>query len=123
MVEHGSGASGATAVWARWRCEGCDYRIVDLPALAGAARLARMPYAVRVHAGIVGIPDVTVRAGSEHIMKMSMLELGRFGLPNPRGEVARELSAAEKAGDIKYYGALANVPLMLRLTRVMSVNP
>ena len=55
-------------------------------------------------------------------MKMSMLELGRFGLPDPRGEVAKELSAAERAGAIKYYGALANLPLMVRLTRVMSVN-
>lgn len=81
-----------------------------------------VPYAVRVHAGIVGIPDVTVRAPSEYIMKMSMLELGRFGLPDPRGEVAKELSAAEKTGAIKYFGALANIPLMLRLTRVMSVN-
>ena len=90
--------------------------------LGMSVTLEFVPYAVRVHAGIVGIPDVTVRAGSEYIMKMSMLELGRFGLPNPRGEVAKELAAAEKAGAITYYGALANIPLMLRLTRVMSVN-
>ncbi|MEZ5653754.1 MAG: aconitate hydratase AcnA [Burkholderiaceae bacterium] len=48
MAEHDSGAAGAAAVWARWRFEGIDYRLVDLPALAGAARLARIPFAVRV---------------------------------------------------------------------------
>ena len=81
-----------------------------------------VPFAIRVHAGIVGIPDVTVRAPSEWIMKMSMLELGRFGLPDPRGEVARELAEAEREGVVKYYGMLTNIPLMVRMTRVMSVN-
>ena len=39
--------------------------------LGMSVTLEFVPYAVRVHAGIVGIPDVTVRAPSEYIMKMS----------------------------------------------------
>ena len=75
-----------------------------------------------VYDGIVGIPDLTVRAPSEWHMKMSLVELEpRFGLPNPRGEVAREVFEAGRRGEVKTYGALASLPLMLRLTKVMSV--
>ena len=77
----------------------------------------------RVHAGIFGIPDMTVRAPSELIMQMSMIELLPIGLPDPRGEVAQQLRDAEKRGDVRYYGLLPNLPLALRLTRIMSVNP
>lgn len=75
-----------------------------------------------VHDGIVGIPDVTIRAGSEHIMDMSLVELTRrFALPDPRGEVSKRVNAAVSSGAIKIHGALANIPMMLRLTRVMSI--
>ena len=77
---------------------------------------------VRVHGGVVGIPDVTVRAPSEFIMKMSLAEMGRFGLPDPKGEVNKEISEAQARGDIRIHGFYRNLPLMLRLTRVMSVN-
>ena len=79
-------------------------------------------YAVRVHAGIVGIPDATVRASYEHIMKMSLVEMGKYGLPDPKGEVSAEISAAQERGDITIHGFYRNLPLMLRLTRIMSIN-
>lgn len=76
-----------------------------------------------VSEGIVGIPDLTIRAPTEAITKMSMLELrGRFGLPDPRGETTRDIARASARGDIEVHGLLANVPLMLRLARVLSVN-
>jgi len=76
-----------------------------------------------VHDGIVGIPDVTIRADSESIMDMSLVELTRrFALPDPRGEVSKRVNAATRAGRVKMYGALANLPLVLRLTRVMSIH-
>ena len=91
--------------------------------LGMSVTLEFVPYAIRVHAGIFGIPDMTVRAPSELIMQMSMIELLPIGLPDPRGEVAQQLRDAEKRGDVRYYGLLPNLPLALRLTRIMSVNP
>lgn len=74
-----------------------------------------------LHDGIVGIPDVTVRADSSAHMQMSLVELTPRGLPDPKGEVARQVFEASLDGSIVVYGALANLPLVLRLTRVMSV--
>ncbi|MFO0692087.1 MAG: hypothetical protein U0230_00885 [Polyangiales bacterium] len=76
-----------------------------------------------VHDGIVGVPDLAIRAPSEWVMKMSLVELrGRFGLPDPNGQVAREVWGASTDGTIRVLGALTSFPLALRLTRVMSVN-
>lgn len=72
--------------------------------------------------GIVGIPDVTVRAPSEWHTRMSLVELEpRLGLPDPRGAVAREVFEASRRGEVKVYGALSSPTLVLRLTQVMSV--
>lgn len=78
---------------------------------------------LRVFDGIVGIPDLTIRASSEEVTKMSLMELlPRFGLPDPRGENTRAILQASREGKIRMYGALMNLPLVLRLTRLMSVN-
>ena len=75
-----------------------------------------------VYDGIVGIPDVTVRAPSEWHTRMSLVELEpRLGLPDPRGEVARAVFEASRRGEIAVYGALSSPTLVLRLTQVMSV--
>jgi hypothetical protein len=75
-----------------------------------------------VHDGIVGIPDLTIRADSDWITQMSLMEMmPRLGLPDPRGENTRKVFEASSAGEIKMVGALVNLPLVLRLTRVMSV--
>jgi hypothetical protein len=76
-----------------------------------------------VHDGIHGIPDATVRTSSDSVMKMSLVELdARTGLPSPEGEVARELFAASKRGAIRVFGLLTSFMLLVRLTRVMSVQ-
>ena len=75
------------------------------------------------HDGIVGIPDVTVRADSDDVINMSLIELTpRFGLPNLRGEKMKEVMSASREGRMHVYGALGNIALMLRLTRLLSVN-
>ncbi len=75
-----------------------------------------------VHDGIVGIPDLTVRADSEWHTKMSLMELEpRFGLPDPRGAVTKEIVEASRRGAVKTYGMLGSFALMLRLTKIMSV--
>ena len=77
---------------------------------------------VTVHDGFSGIPDVTVRAPSEWHTKMSLVELEpRFGLPDPRGAVTREIFEATRRGEIETHARLGAIPLMLRMTKVLSV--
>lgn len=76
-----------------------------------------------LHDGIVGVPDVTVRANSDDIVQMSLLELTPvFALPNPRSTAFREVMQKSKRGDIRVYGALLHCPLVIRFTRLMSVH-
>lgn len=76
-----------------------------------------------VHNGIAGIPDVTVRAGSDDIVQMSLLELiPRLGLPNLLAQNARAIVQKTQNGQVRVYGALLHMPMLLRLTRLLSVN-
>jgi len=76
-----------------------------------------------VHTGIVGIPDLSIRADSDWITRMSRMELlPRIGLPDPRGENTRAVFGASSKGAIKMHGALTNLPVVLRFTRLMSVT-
>jgi hypothetical protein len=82
-----------------------------------------------IHDGIVGIPDVTIRGPSDGIIALSNVPLTtRFGLPipHPRDREAvrtvNELLALMRTGKLHAYGALLHVPMMMKLTRVMSVN-
>jgi hypothetical protein len=76
-----------------------------------------------VHDGIVGVPDVTVRANSDDIVQMSLVELTpRLGLPNLRGNALRQIMHKSQRGEIRVFGALLHLPLVLRLTRLMSIH-
>lgn len=76
-----------------------------------------------VHDGIAGVPDVSVRASSDDVVNLSLVELlPRVGLPDPRGRHTRQVFEGSRDGRIRVYGALTRLPFMLRLTRVMSVN-
>ncbi len=82
-----------------------------------------------VYDGIVGIPDVTMRGSSDIIMAMSNMPIAtRFALPvAARGDAAAKQTVstvmrAMRSGDFRMYGALFNAPLLMRLTRVMSVH-
>lgn len=77
---------------------------------------------VTVLDGIVGVPDVTVRARSEDIVQMSLLELTSLGLPNPRGQSVKGIWQKAHSGEVRVYGALLHLPTMLRLARLLSVN-
>ncbi len=77
---------------------------------------------VVVHDGFAGIPDVTVRAPSEWHTKMSLVELEpRLGLPDPRGAVTKEVLEASKRGEIQMHGMWTSLPLVLRMTKILSV--
>ena len=86
-----------------------------------SATLHFMGGSLRVHNGVVGIPDVTIRAPSDAFTKMSLIEIGRFGLPKLSSPVVKELRASMKAHEIDGHGMASNLPLLMRLTRVMSV--
>jgi hypothetical protein len=82
-----------------------------------------------IHDGIVGIPAVTIRGPSEAILALSNMPLATpFGLPlpapgDPDGQrTVRDLARAMREGKLRFYGMLFHIPLVLRLTRVMSVN-
>jgi hypothetical protein len=76
-----------------------------------------------VRNGIVGIPDVTVRASGEDIVQMSLLELTPFlGLPNLFRPTGRMFMQKTQSGQVRVYGALLHVRSVLRLTRLLSVH-
>ena len=82
-----------------------------------------------IHDGIAGVPDVTIRGPSEVIMALSNLPLATpLGLPIPaRGddEAARAVRAvlgAVRRGELHVYGMAFHLPLVMKLTRVMSIN-
>ena len=82
-----------------------------------------------VYDGVVGVPDVTVRASSDVILALSNMPLTRrFGLPVPafkdkdgRKTLGDVLTAMRK-GTMKVDGSGRNAAVMLHLTRIMSVN-
>jgi hypothetical protein len=82
-----------------------------------------------IHDGIVGIPDVTIRGPSEAILALSNMPLATpFGLPLPTPgdpeamKSVRDLTRAMREGKLHFYGMLLHLPLVMKLTRVMSVN-
>lgn len=75
-----------------------------------------------VYDGIVGIPDVTVRGTAELIADLSRMETGRFGLPDPKGDVNRAMAQALRDGTLKIYGLPAGLPLLARLGAVLAID-
>jgi hypothetical protein len=82
-----------------------------------------------IHDGIVGIPDVTIRGPSEAILALSNMPLATpLGLPLPTPgdleaqKTVRELVRSMREGKLHFYGMLLHLPLVMKLTRVMSVN-
>jgi len=82
-----------------------------------------------IHDGIVGIPDVTIRGPSEAILALSNMPLATpLGLPLPGPgdsdglKTVRDLARLMREGKLHFYGMMLHVPLVMKLTRVMSVN-
>ena len=82
-----------------------------------------------IHDGIVGIPDVTIRGPSDAIMALSNMPLATplgLPIPDPRDKESvrsvRTVLGAMTRGQLHVYGAAFHLPLVMKLTRVMSVN-
>jgi len=79
--------------------------------------------------GIVGIPDVALRASADIIIALSNVPLSTsFALPFARwgdkdgSAVVKGIFGAMRDGSFRVYGGTLHMPMMMRLTRVMSVN-
>jgi hypothetical protein len=82
-----------------------------------------------IHDGIVGIPDVTIRGPADAILALSNMPLAtRLGLPipDPRDREAvktvRTVMDAMRSKRLHVHGMAFHLPLVMKLTRVMSVN-
>ena len=71
--------------------------------------------------GIIGIPNLTIRGGFEHIGDLSRMEaIG--ALPDPRGVVNKALFAAMRRGELRVHGLPQALPLLLGFSDVMHVT-
>ncbi len=82
-----------------------------------------------IHDGIVGIPDVAIRGTSDMIIALSNMPLSTplaLPIPDPRDKEAvttwKSVMAATKSKEFVMHGALLHPGLVMRLTRVMSIN-
>jgi hypothetical protein len=82
-----------------------------------------------IHDGVVGIPDVTIRGTADTILALSNMPLTTplgLPIPDPRDKAAlgvvRSVFQAMRGGHFHIYGMAFHLPLLMRLTRVMSVN-
>ena len=75
---------------------------------------------VTVRGGIIGRPDVTIRANSEDLIGLSAVPL-RWGLPDVRTKQGREVNRKLIKGQLKVKGLLAHPGKLARLNKLMSV--
>ena len=125
----------------RQNLEAKPHKVVDFVALGGRVSIVADDADVvltlcferggklRIYDGIVGVPDVTIRGPSDAILALSNMPLAtRFGLPipSPRDPEAvktvRDLFGLVREGKLHMYGMLFHLPLVMKLTRVMSIN-
>lgn len=75
---------------------------------------------VTVRNGVIGRPDVMIRANSADLIGMSAVPL-RWGLPDVRTKEGREINRKLMKGQLKVKGLLAHPGKLARLNKLMSV--
>jgi hypothetical protein len=75
---------------------------------------------VTIRNGIIGRPDVLIRANSDDLVGMSAVPL-RFGLPDLRTKEGRDLSRKLLKGRLKVQGLLRHPGTLSRFNKLMSV--
>jgi hypothetical protein len=124
----------------RQNLEAKPHKAADFEALAGTVSIvaddAEVALTLRfdggrltIHDGIVGIPDVTIRGTSETILALSNMPLTTplaIPVPDPRDKEAvktvKSVIDAMRSKQFHVYGMLFHLPLVMRLTRLMSIN-
>jgi hypothetical protein len=72
-----------------------------------------------------GVPDesgIVIRTRADIVMAMSNTKI-KWGLPYYFNETGREILQAMRNGGLKIRGMILHLPSLIRLSRVMSVNP
>jgi hypothetical protein len=143
-LDPGAGENGLATMLAdlvRQNLEAKPHKLKDFQALRGDVAIVaddvdvaltlrfEAPGRLTIHDGIVGIPAMTIRGPSEAIMALSNMPMATplgLPIPSPRDREAaksvRTVMDAMRAGTLHVYGMLFHLPLMLKLSRVMSVN-
>jgi hypothetical protein len=75
---------------------------------------------VTIRNGVVGHPDVTVRANSDDLIGLSSVPL-RWGLPDMRTKEGREVNRKLLKGRLKVKGLAAHPGMLARLNKLMAV--
>ncbi len=76
-----------------------------------------------IHDGIEGIPDVTIRAQSDDIAKLSLMKFThRLGLPKLWDPTTRRVLASLLSRRIRIYADPAHVPMLSPLSQLMAVD-
>jgi hypothetical protein len=75
---------------------------------------------VTVRNGVIGRPDVMIRANSDDLIGMSAVPL-RWGLPDLRTKEGREINGKLVKGRLKVEGLLTHPGKLARLNKLMSV--
>src|SRR5450432_859873 len=83
---------------------------------------------LRIYDRVLGVPDVVIYGSSDTIMALSNMPLNRQGLPIPRRddkagqELVRSVFRALVRRQFRIQGLLFHLPMLMHLTKVMSVN-
>ena len=86
-----------------------------------AATLSFAKQGITVHAGVVGLPDLTVRASSDDLINLGALPtFARFDVPDVRQPAVKQLLRSAINRKLKIYGGLARWRLLLSLGQIFS---
>ena len=123
----------------RQNLETNPHKVPDFEALSGVVAIVAEDAEVsltlcfdrgdlRVDGGVMGVPDVVIYGTSGTIMALSNMPLTKSGLPIPRRgdkegqELVRSVIRALRNRSFRIQGMFRHLPLLMRLTKVMSVN-
>ena len=123
----------------RQNLETNPHKVPDFEALSGVVAIVAEDAEVsltlcfdrgdlRVYGGVMGVPDVVIYGTSDTIMALSNMPLTKSGLPIPRRgdkegqELVRSVIRALRNRSFRIQGMFRHLPLLMRLTKVMSVN-
>ncbi|HXF56615.1 MAG TPA: hypothetical protein VNO34_03410 [Actinomycetota bacterium] len=94
---------------------------VEAPDVGVAASLRFSPGLVRVRNGVVGRPQVHVRADSQALVGMAAVPT-RFGLPDLRSPEGRALLRRLLRREVRVKGMVLHAPTLARLNRLLAVS-
>ncbi len=75
-----------------------------------------------VHSGVPDEPGIVIRTRADIVMAMSNTKI-KWGLPYYFDDTGREILQAMRNGGLKIRGMILHLPSLIRLSRIMSVNP